>query len=388
MRTTQNRSAQLARQGEATLAGSLDQLKPKLSEVLQGTGLNVARFIRMCLSSHREIPSLAQCSMPSLLDCCFKAAARGWEPGSALGMCYMIPFKDKGGNLQATFISGYKGLLDQVYNSGMIDVIRVKLVYKGDKFKVVEGSKAELIHEPDPDRVNFPDDEITRGYCIWKLKGSSEYQWDLMPKALIDITRSRSKGKNSPAWVDNYAEMAKKTVLRRATKLMPMSVMPKAFREQLHAEEAVEFGDADPAENLKDADFDVLPTDAGDDKGVRSKSEEEPLPVAAVENSEGGPEPTGDGQDGPPAAPTPSDDFPADMWDRPVLTEKGSDPGAVTDLIVLLNMRLNNQPKQMHSYFLGECDIPELLACKDELKLQRLADLLDKAEAAQRKSKK
>ena len=384
MRTESNASTQMEKAGKATLASALEGLKPKLSQVLEGTGLTINRFIRMCTSQVREIPALSQCDPNSVLECCFKAAARGWEPGSALGLCYFIPFKDT-----ATFVSGYKGLLDQVYNSGMMDFVRVKLVYKGDPFQVVEGSKAELVHEPDMERANHPDNEITHAYCVWKLKGSSECQWNVMTKLQIDAIRSQSKGKNSLGWTDHYSQMALKSVLRRATKMMPMSVMPRKFMEELHEEEEVEFGRRSPADAAKPADFDVLPSEPDvKDNGVSTpEPEKKPRPVAAKKTEAGGakPAPTSSLPDEDFSASDDEDfsasdkDFPEEMWDK---RPQGSTAVQVDDLIVMLNMKMNRQSKAIQKYLLAECGIEELLGEKDELKLQKLAAMLDDAEKA------
>jgi recombination protein RecT len=48
-------------------------------------------------------------------------------------------------------------------------------------------------------------------------------QFEVMSRSEIDGIRSRSKSSGSGPWVTDYPEMARKTVLRRLCKYLPMS---------------------------------------------------------------------------------------------------------------------------------------------------------------------
>ena len=55
------------------------------------------------------------------------------------------------------------------------------------------------------------------------LKGGMT-QFEVMSKADVDAIRSVSKSKDNGPWVTNYPEMARKTVLRRLVKYLPMAI--------------------------------------------------------------------------------------------------------------------------------------------------------------------
>ncbi len=54
------------------------------------------------------------------------------------------------------------------------------------------------------------------------MDGSSQHE--VMSKAQVDMVRSRAKGKNADAWTLHYPEQGRKTVVRRLSKYMPLTV--------------------------------------------------------------------------------------------------------------------------------------------------------------------
>jgi recombinational DNA repair protein RecT len=84
------------------------------------------------------------------------------------------------------------------------------------------------------------DKEADRGelrfvYAVAKLKDGGT-QFDVMSKVEIDKIRARSKAGNFGPWKTDYDEMAKKTVIRRLFKYLPVSVeMQRAVGLDEHA---------------------------------------------------------------------------------------------------------------------------------------------------------
>lgn len=176
------------------------------------------RMLQLAISTMNKNPKLANCTPVSLLSCFMTSSALGLEPNdvNGLGQCYIIPY----GNT-ATFIPGFRGLYKLALNSGEISSITVELVYKGDEFEYAMGDDAKIVHKPSMTAEHKPENVIC-GYCITHLNNGG-IQRTVMSRSEIDKRRNVSKSKNSGPWVDWTEEMMKKTVIRQAAKLWPLS---------------------------------------------------------------------------------------------------------------------------------------------------------------------
>jgi recombination protein RecT len=79
-----------------------------------------------------------------------------------------------------------------------------------------------------------------------------------MSKKDVDAIRARSKASGSGPWVTDYVEMARKTVLKRACKYLPMAI---EINDALDQDTKTEFGEPEPIEiNLGEANV-ILPVE-------------------------------------------------------------------------------------------------------------------------------
>ena len=191
------------------------------------------RLARIALTEVRKIPKLAQCDQTSFLGAIMQAAQLGLEPGGALGHCYLIPFENKRRNVtEVQFIVGYRGMLDLARRSGQIESIEARAVYEADEFQVELGLDSNIIHRPAWEVADRG--PLTFVYAVTHLKGGGK-QFEVMSRAEIEAIRNASQGYktavrfqregviNSP-WATNFEEMAKKTILRRLFKYLPVSI--------------------------------------------------------------------------------------------------------------------------------------------------------------------
>jgi hypothetical protein len=72
-------------------------------------------------------------------------------------------------------------------------------------------------------------------YVVWKHAG--KFSGVIMTKLEIDGIRKRSKSPDKGPWQTDYSEMAKKTVVHRASKLWPLDAI---FKEAIEVQEAKE----------------------------------------------------------------------------------------------------------------------------------------------------
>ena len=174
------------------------------------------RIMKVALTAINKTPKLLECSRESLLMSIMQAAELGLEPGGALGEGYLVPY----GN-QCQFIPGYRGLISLARRSGQIISIEAHVVNEKDEFDCGLGLDPFLKHTPaweeeDPGKLRFV-------YAVAKLKDGG-VQFEVMSRAQIEGIRAKSKAGRSGPWVDHFDEMARKTVVRRLFKYLPVSV--------------------------------------------------------------------------------------------------------------------------------------------------------------------
>lgn len=203
-----------------TFGDLLNARKDSFAQVLP-KHIKVDRLIRAALLAMSRSPLLLQCTQNSLIQSMMVAAQLGLETDGVLGSAYLVPFRNnKSGEYEAQLIPGYRGLIDLARRSGQIKRIEARVVKEKDKFEFHYGLEPILKHVP-----CFPADggNIIAAYAIAELTDGST-QVEVMSRAEIDGIRGRSKAKDSGPWVSDYGEMARKTVVRRLIKYLPLSV--------------------------------------------------------------------------------------------------------------------------------------------------------------------
>ena len=205
----------------ADFKGVLASQWPKIQEVLPKT-MSPERFFQLAVSAYNSEPKLAECSVVSVLSCVMKCAALGMEPSAVdgLGRAYILPFRNKKTHgMEATFILGYKGMLDLARRSGEIQSISAHPVYEGDVFEYSYGLNESLTHVP-----QHKSDKLIYAYCVARFKDGGHY-FNVLSRKDIEAARKASKAGNGGPWVTNYDAMAVKTAVRRAFPYLPVSIV-------------------------------------------------------------------------------------------------------------------------------------------------------------------
>ena len=218
------------------------------------------RLARIALTEVRKVPKLAQCDQASFLGAIMQAASLGLEPGGALGHCYLIPFdkKKKQGNqwvverTEVQMIVGYRGMIDLARRSGQIVSLEARTAHAADMFEVELGLDSKIVHRPAWDRADRG--PMTFVYAVAKLKDGG-VQFEVMSRAEIERVRNESQGYKAAAsaaskynkpidspWENHFEEMAKKTVIRRLFKYLPVSI---EIQRAVGLDEQAEIGSQD-----------------------------------------------------------------------------------------------------------------------------------------------
>ncbi len=195
------------------------------------------RMARIALTEVRKNPQLLRCDSMSFMGAIFQCAQLGLEPGNGLGHAFLVPFNNrKKGVQEVTFIPGYKGLVDLARRSGQIQDLFARCVYAKDEFDHTSGDNEHIDHKPfrgaRKDRG-----ELIAVYAIAKLQGGGIVR-EVMWKGDTDEIRDRFSHGN-PVWKTDYDEMARKTVVRKLSKYLPLS---PELRDAIAAEDAAEDG--------------------------------------------------------------------------------------------------------------------------------------------------
>lgn len=207
--------------GGSNVAAFFDANKSAIAAVLP-KHVTPERLMKIAMHAIRTTPSLQECSVKSLLGAVVQSSQLGLEPNTVLGHAYLVPYKNrKSGTTEAQFIPGYKGLIDLARRSGQIESIAAHAVHAADEFEFSYGLNESLTHKP---AMTGDRGDIIAFYAIAKLKGGG-HAFEVMPRADVDaVMRStQSKGAWGP-WKDHYAEMGRKTVIRRLAKYLPLSI--------------------------------------------------------------------------------------------------------------------------------------------------------------------
>lgn len=199
-----------------TLAAMLSS--PKMKAQFQAAlpkHMTAERMARIVTTEIRKTPALAKCDQASFLGSVIQCAQLGLEPGNSLGHAYLLPY----GN-QVQLIIGYRGMIDLARRSGQIVSLSARAVREHDEFDYQLGLHEDLTHKPFEGEDSG---EITHVYAVAKLQGGG-VQFEVMSRAQVEAVRTQSKAGKSGPWVSHFEEMAKKTVIRRLFKYLPVSV--------------------------------------------------------------------------------------------------------------------------------------------------------------------
>lgn len=220
--------------------GKLKQLVehswPQIARVIGGN-LDSEALLQMCISSINRTPALADCTPVSVLSCFMQCAALGLRPSDVdgLGQAYILPYSNKNyanGEKQATFVIGYKGMLKLLENSGIY--AQPRAVYEDDNIKLkLDENGVPTIECPDEVNVDadHSEDKLKFVYLSVQLPNGGRYADYMSKRDLLEYRekyapRNRSHQITGP-WVKNFVEMAKKTIIRRSFKYMPVSIEAK-----------------------------------------------------------------------------------------------------------------------------------------------------------------
>ena len=202
------------------------ELRKKMFGTMLPAHVPVEKFTSNILAAVTMTPALLKCDRGTLFKSAMVAANLGLMVDPVLGHAYLIPY---GSVVQC--IPGYKGLIHLARQSGEIASLYAHEVYENDTFDMELGTNKRIIHKP---LLTGERGALIGVYAAWSYSkaidqsGKLAMDFEYMTIADIEAIRNRSKAGNSGPWKTDYVQMARKTVIRRASKYLPLSVQRAA----------------------------------------------------------------------------------------------------------------------------------------------------------------
>jgi recombination protein RecT len=178
--------------------------------------LTAERILKAALIAASKQPKLLQCTRDSFVKAVMVASELGLDCSGTLGSSYLVPY-----GRECALIIGYRGLIDLARRSGEISSIEAHVVYEEDNFAYELGMYPKLTHQRNLES-ECDDSKIRYVYMVATLKDGTK-QVEVMTRAQVEKIRAGSKAGHKGPWVEHWGEMARKTVVRRGIKYLPLS---------------------------------------------------------------------------------------------------------------------------------------------------------------------
>lgn len=183
--------------------------------------LTFQRIHRTLFFQIRKTPEILWCDPMSVLEAVSELAQLGFEPGGPRQLAHLLPFRNNGKKTyELKVVIGYRGIIELLYRAPQILDVRTYVRHEKDYFEIEHGVNPVLIHRPHTE--GHPGD-WNGAYCVVYMKDNIRHP-EYMRRDEIEDIRKRCSGPNSSAWQLWPGEMARKTVLRRASKNLPQSI--------------------------------------------------------------------------------------------------------------------------------------------------------------------
>jgi recombination protein RecT len=225
--------------------------------------ISVEKFTRVAQTAIQNTPALANADRRSLFGAFVRLAQDGLLPDGREAAVVMF------GN-KAQAMPMIAGILKKVRQSGEIASVDCHVVHANDGFTYRPGLDEQPIFEPDwfGDRG-----EPIGAYAIARTKSGEIIPPEIMNREQIEQVRKVSRAANNGPWVAWWSEMARKTVLRRMSKRLPMST--DLEEEVFSRDETMKIANA-PAEQVAEQPRDATPASRLDAIEMQIGGDEEP----------------------------------------------------------------------------------------------------------------
>lgn len=181
--------------------------------------ISVEKFQRVVMTAVNKAPDLINGDRASLFTACVECAQDGLLPnGKEAALVIYNTKQDNQWIKKVQYMPMIQGIYRRARNSGEIVTLNAHLVCQNDDFDYQLGFEPKLDHKPAlGDRG-----EVVFVYAVAVMKDGTR-DLEIMTKAEVEEVRAASKASGNGPWVSWWGEMARKTVVRRLAKRLPVS---------------------------------------------------------------------------------------------------------------------------------------------------------------------
>ena len=166
------------------------------------------------VSADKNLQEAFRSAPLTVIQSALKAATYDLPIDTALGYAYVVPFRNKG-TMEATFLLGYKGMLQLALRTGVYKTINVVDVREGELKRydrLTEEVEIDFVEDED-EREALP---IVGWAGYFRLVNGTEKTIYMTRKQIEAHEKKHRKGQYmGKDWRDDFEAMARKTVLRR-----------------------------------------------------------------------------------------------------------------------------------------------------------------------------
>jgi len=206
----------------AVIGNALAESKNRIIAKL-GDHIKWEYFCSTFLTAVEKNYALLECTETSLVKAALDASQLRLITDGVLGQAYIVPY-----GKTATFIIGYKGLIELCLRSGLVKKINARVVYERDKFDFQYGDDPYCQHKPTLEEAG----EVIAVYATYEMAdGVKDFEVWPYPKLMehkikyakgLDV--KDKKGNWTSPWRTNPESMMLKTVIRSITKMLPKAI--------------------------------------------------------------------------------------------------------------------------------------------------------------------
>lgn len=237
-------------EADAPIPKILERAESSIAAAIRGP-IKAETLIRAALLQVSMTPALQTCNKLSIVQSVMHAASLGLMVGGPAGEAALVPNKNK-----CQLIPMVRGLVTLAIRSGSVLAVSPVAVYKGETFKVYRGTRNEIIHEPSfDDEIDRQDDaNIVAVYAVFQMAGGVMH-FDAMSRKEVERVRAVSKATSTDTpWFKWWGEKAKVTVVKRGSKMVPLS---PEFNAAVELDNRLETGEINQPSELLDTAGDI-----------------------------------------------------------------------------------------------------------------------------------